>query len=156
LKLMLDTSVLLEICVPGQHREAKEWFQRILLAAPPPELLVSVLADFELRRALHRKGATKSLEHLEDVAKALRFVPVYAEATRRAARMSATAQPRISDAGAIVAVQALAEGAVLVTTDADLLAVEGLEARRWNEIDPDRLADVEPGVPPESPGSSPV
>jgi predicted nucleic acid-binding protein len=153
---MLDTGVLLEICAPGQHRAAKEWFRRILLVASPPELLVSVLADFELRRALHRKGATKSLEHLEEVAKALRFVPVDADATRRAARSSSTAQPRISDAGAIVAAQALAEGAVLVTADAELFEVEGLEVRRWNEIDPDRLADLEPGAPPESPDSSQV
>jgi hypothetical protein len=44
--------------------------------------------------------------------------------------------------GSIVAAQALAEGAVLVTTDKALHALEGLEVRHWNEIDPDRLAGI--------------
>ena len=151
MKLMLDTGVLLEICAAGQHRDAKEWFRRILLVASPPELLVSVLADFELRRALHRKGATRSLEHFEDVSKAVRLVPVLAEATRRAAALSSSAQSQLSDAGAIIAAQALADGAVLVTVDEELCAVRGLEVRHWKRIDPDRLADLEPGAPLEGP-----
>jgi len=144
-KLMLDTSVLLGVCAPGSHKDAKEWFRRLLLAPSPPELLVSVLADFELRRALHRKGATRSLEHFEDVSKSVRFVPVSAETTRRAASLSSTARLPISDADAIVAIQALEEGAVLVTTDRALGAVEGLESRHWNEIDLERLERDEPG-----------
>ena len=139
MKLMLDTDVLFEVCAPGRHEDAKEWFRRLLLAPAPPELLVSVVADFELRRALHRKGATRSLEHFEVVSKAVRFVPVSVEATRRAASLSSTAWSGLSDAAAIVAVQALVEGAMLVTADRPLPAVEGLEARRWNDIDPAQL-----------------
>lgn len=139
MKLMLDTGVLFEVCAPGRHEDAKEWFRRLLLAPAPPELLVSVVADFELRRALHRKRATRSLEHFEDVSKAVRFVPVSVEATRRAASLSSTARPELSDADAIVAIQALAEGAMLVTADRAWPAVEGLDARCWHDIDPEQL-----------------
>lgn len=139
MKLMLDTSVLLEVCAPGQHEDMKAWFRRLLLVPAPPELLVSVVADFELRRALHRKGATRTLEHFEDVSKAVRFVPVSVEATRRAASLSSSTRPEVSDAAAIVAIQALAEGALLVTADRTLPAVEGLHARHWRDIDPEQL-----------------
>lgn len=142
MKLMLDTSVLLEVCAPGRHEDAKEWFRRLLLAPDPPELLVSVVSDFELRRALHRKGATRSLEHFEDVSRAVRFVPVSVEATRRAASLSSTAGPELSDADAIVAVQALSEGATLVTADRAVPAVAGLHARHWNDIDPEPLGPL--------------
>ena len=44
-KLMLDTKVLIEVCIPGRHKDAKEWFRRLLLAPSPPELLASVISD---------------------------------------------------------------------------------------------------------------
>ena len=135
---MLDTNVLIEVCTPGRHKEAKEWFQRLLLASPPPELLVSVVVDYELRRGLEAKGAGRSLEHFEELSKSVRSVPLSAEATRSAASLSAVA--RLSDADAIIAAQALAEGAVLVTTDEAFRSVPGLEVRQWNEIDPERLS----------------
>jgi predicted nucleic acid-binding protein len=137
---MLDTNVLLEVCTPGRHKDAKKWFSRLLLVPSLPDLLVSVLVEFELRRALDSKGATKSLEHFEEMSKSLKFVPVSAEATRRAAALSSTVEPRISGADAILAAQALVEGAVLITADEGLRTVPGLEARHWNEVDPDRLA----------------
>jgi predicted nucleic acid-binding protein len=142
MKLMLDTNVLVAVCTPGRHQDAKEWFRRLLLAASPPELLVSVVADYELRRSASLHGATRSLEHFEEMAKAVRFVPLSAEATRRAASLSSSA--KLSDADAIIAAQAIEEGAVLVTTDSVFRGVEGLEARHWNEIDSDRLVDVDP------------
>lgn len=152
MKLMLDTRVLLEVCAPGRHKDTKEWFRRLLLAASPPELLVSVLTDFELRRAFHRKGATTSLEHLEHVSRSLRFVPISLEATHRAVALCATAQPPISDAGALVAAQALVEGAVLVTAEEELRAVQGLDVRDWMEVDPDLGTAVEPGGAPTREG----
>lgn len=152
MKLMLGTSVLLEVCVPGRHKDTKEWFRRLLLAASPPELLVSVLTDFELRRAFHRKGAVTSLEHLEHVSRSLRFVPISVDVTHQAVALCAAARPPISDAGALVAAQALVEGAVLVTAEEELRAVQGLDVRDWKEIDPDRGTGVEAVSAPERAG----
>ena len=49
MKLMLDTNVLVAVCAPGRHPDAKEWFRRLLLAPSAPELrpntgMVSTLA----------------------------------------------------------------------------------------------------------------
>ncbi len=139
MKLMLDTNVLVAVCTPGRHQDAKEWFRRLLLSPSPPELVVSVVSDYELRRSASLRGATRSLEHLEEMAKAIRFVPLSAEAARRAASLSSS--KNLSDADAIIAAQAIEEGAVLVTVDSVFRGVQGLEARHWNEIDPDRLVD---------------
>jgi len=144
MKLMLDTQVLVEVCTPGRFKDTKEWFRRLLLAPSPPELLVSVLADFELRRTLHRKGATKSLQHLEDLTKSLRVVPLSADAAHRAVVLASTVHPQLSDADAIVAAQAMTEGATLVTADQVLHSVPGLNARAWGEIDASEFAMAEP------------
>lgn len=145
MKLMLDTSVLLEVCAPGRYEETKEWFRRILLATSPPELLVSVLTDFELRRAFQRRGAVRSLEHLEEVSQSLRLVPLSAAATRRAASLCSTSEPPIPDVDALVAAQAVLEGAVLVTDDEGLRAVQGLDARAWQDVEPVRAIGIVPG-----------
>jgi predicted nucleic acid-binding protein len=142
-KLMLDTNVLLEICVPGRHKDAKEWFKRLLLAPSSPELLVSVVTEYELRRGLHHTGAKKSMEHFEDMSTSLRFVALSTETTRRAASLSS--QSQLSDADVIIAAQALAEGAVLVTADQVFHSVPDLTARHWTQIDPDHLEDIETG-----------
>lgn len=140
MKLMLDTNVLARLCIVGEHADAKEWFRKLLLAPCPPELLTSVLADFELRRALQRKGASTSLAHFDEIARSLRFVPVSAEATRRASSLAAArpagSQLGLSDGDAIMAAQALIEGAVLVTSDRSLRGVPDLDVRDWTEIDP--------------------
>lgn len=141
MKLMLDTRVLVEICVPGRHEDAKEWFRRLLLAAPPSELLASVVAEFELRRSLARRGAFETLEHFEHLSQSLRFVPLSVEVMRRAASLSTTMQPPPSDADAILVAQALDEDALLVTTDERLHDTQGLDVRRWAEIDPKQLPE---------------
>lgn len=134
---MFDTDVLIEVCTPGRHKQTKEWFQRLLLVSPPPELLASVVADYELRRGFEAKGAGQSLEHFEELSKSLQFVPLSTDTTRSAASLSTSAQ--LSDTHVLIAAQALAEGAVLVTADEAFRAFAGLEVRRWHEIDPERL-----------------
>jgi uncharacterized protein len=141
-KLMLDTNVLLEVCTPGRHQDAKEWFRRILLAPSPPELLASVVAVYELRGALEWKGATRSLEHFEEMSKSLRFVPLSVEVMLQAASLASktrrTRRGQLSDSDVIIAAQALVEGAIVVTADTVFHAVPGLVVRHWNEVDPDR------------------
>jgi predicted nucleic acid-binding protein len=136
--MMLDTRVVLQLCVPGRCREAKEWFRQLLRGPARPELLASVLVDFELRRGLARLGATTSMHHYTEFAKAVRFIPVSLEATRRAAELTRDAKSLedLSEADALIAAQALLEDAILVTPDRALHRVPGLDARDWSTIDP--------------------
>lgn len=140
-KLMLDTNVLARICHPNQFRDVQDWFRALLeRAGGAPELLVSVIADYELRQHLVAKGAVESLAQLDAVIGSLRCVPVNAEASRRAAELrgllSQQGATNALGADLLMAAQALIEGAVLVTSDRGLHHIPGLTAKDWSEIDP--------------------
>ena len=127
------------ICHPTKFRDVQQWFRQLLERGnTAPELLVSVLSDYELRRKLLEVNATESLEHLDALAKSLRYVPVTAEASRRAAelRHSLSGELALPDADLLVAAQAAIEGATLVTSDLALRGMPSVSARDWNEIDP--------------------
>ena len=141
-KLMLDTNVLARICHPTKFRDVQRWFQQMLEQGnAAPELLVSVLADYELRRKLLDVHAIESLKHLDTLAKYLRYVPVTAETGRRAAELrqslsGESVQKELSDADLLMAAQAVCEGAVLVTSDMVLRRIPSVSAKDWNEIVP--------------------
>jgi predicted nucleic acid-binding protein len=139
-KLLLDTNMLVRICHPTDYRDVQEWLRSLLLRGTgAPELLVSVLADYELRAVLLRRGAGASLAQLDSVARSITYVPVTAEVVRRAADISASLSPeerrRLSDADILMAAQAQAEGAILVTSDRALHHVPGLLAKEWKDIE---------------------
>jgi predicted nucleic acid-binding protein len=143
-KLMLDTNVLVRLCHPTGHREVQEWFRSLLLRGPDaPEILVSVLADYELRRTLIQRGAKASLAQLDSLAGSMTTVPITAEVVRRAAdlsacllsRLSPEARRRVSDVDILIAAQAELAGAVLVTSDRDFQAMPGVIAKDWSEIE---------------------
>lgn len=138
LKLMLDTNVLARICHPTQYRDVQGWFRSILeRGARAPEILISVIADYELRRKLLDEGAAESLLQLGELARSLRYVPLTAEASRRAAEMRHVMgkTARVSDADLLMAAQAEIEGAVLVTNDHLIQRIPGIMAKDWNEVD---------------------
>lgn len=64
MRLLLDTGVLGEICHPRRHADTRAWFRA---AATTHDLLVSELADYELRRELLRLGAVRSLARLDEL-----------------------------------------------------------------------------------------
>jgi predicted nucleic acid-binding protein len=137
---MLDTNMLVRICHPTDYRDVQEWLRSLLLrGADAPELLVSVLADYELRRALLRRGAHASLAQLDSVVRSASYVPVTAEVGRRAADISAGLSPelrrRVSDVDILIAAQAQIENAILVTSDRALHDVPGVVAKDWTEIE---------------------
>ena len=68
MKLLLDTSVLGWTCHPRKHADVRAWLRR---AVGIHELLVSEVADHELRRELLRIGATRSLAHLDELGREL-------------------------------------------------------------------------------------
>jgi predicted nucleic acid-binding protein len=141
-KLMLDTNVLARICHPTKFRDVQRWFHQMLeQGAEAPELLVSVLADYELRRKLLDVHATESLAHLDTLSKFLRYVPVTAETGRRATELRQAlsgdlTKKELSDADLLMAAQATVEGAVLVTSDTALHRIPNVCAKDWNEIGP--------------------
>jgi predicted nucleic acid-binding protein len=135
---MLDTNVLVQLCHPTRYRDVQEWFRSLLLSgADSLEILISVLADYELRRVLIRRGANASLARLDDLTRSIRYIPVTAENVRRAAEISARLAAdgqHVSDVDSLMAAQAIAEGAVLVTSDRSLQKVPGLTAKDWSEL----------------------
>lgn len=139
-KLLLDTNVLARICHPTEFRDVQEWFRSLLeRGADAPELLVSVLSDYELRRKLLDVEATESLRQLDALARTLRYLPLTAEAGQRAAELrhslKAKSARAFSDADLLMAAQAQIEGAVLVTNDPHLKRLPGIVAKDWNELE---------------------
>jgi predicted nucleic acid-binding protein len=113
---LLDTGVLGQICHPRRHQDARAWFRRAINAH---NILVSELADYELRRELLRIGAARSLARLDELGRELLFVPVSTVVWRRAAALWAqarndgnvTASPHALDGDVLLAAQALEEEA---------------------------------------------
>lgn len=139
-KLLLDTNVLARICHPTEFRDVQEWFRSLLArGADAPEILVSVLADYELRRKLLDVDATESLRQLDALARTLRYLPLTAEAGQRAAELRHALKSgparAFSDADLLMAAQAQIEGAVLVTGDLRLKQIPGVVAKDWHEFE---------------------
>jgi predicted nucleic acid-binding protein len=140
MRLMLDTSVLLKLCHPTSYGDVKDWFRTLLERGDDaPEIIISVLADYELRRALVAANALGSLQQLDEIARSLRQVPLTTEATRKATELRhgypGTKAP--PDADVLMAAQAALEDAILVTSDRDLLDLPGIAARDWHQISVD-------------------
>jgi predicted nucleic acid-binding protein len=107
-------------------------------------LLVSEIADNELRRKLLHIGSRRSLSRLDELGRELEYAPVTTADWRAAARLWAIARstgrgssaPERLEADALIAAQALSHGAVVVTPNARHFA--GIvEARHWREISAD-------------------
>jgi predicted nucleic acid-binding protein len=141
MRLILDTGVLGHVVHPRKHPEAKRWLAAIVGVH---EVLVSEVCDYELRRELIRIGALRSLDRLDELERELRYVPVTTSVWRSAAQLWAlgrragrpTADEASLDGDVLLAAQARAEDAVIVTTNArhfELFA----DARLWTEIGAD-------------------
>jgi len=121
-RLVLDTGVLGQVVHPRKHEDVRRWLAE---AVAEHEILVSELCDYELRRELLRIGASRSLAHLDELGRELRYLPVTTSTWRSAARLWAaarrdgrpTADPAALDGDVLVAAQARAEGAAVVTTN---------------------------------------
>lgn len=114
------------------------WLRSALAAR---EVLISEVADYELRRELLRIGAPRSIAHLDELARELRYVPVTTATWRAAARLWAalrqagrvTAPPEALDADVLIAAQALAEDATVVTSN--VRHFEGVvRAKEWHDV----------------------
>lgn len=123
MRLVLDTGVLGQVVHPRRYADVRAWLGS---AVEAHEVLVSEICDYELRRELLRLGASRSLSHLDELARELRYLPVTTTVWRSAARLWAmarragkpTASPGSLDGDVLLAAQARAEDATIVTTNA--------------------------------------
>lgn len=138
MRLLLDTGVVGQICHPRKHQDVRRWFAE---AVAQHEFLISEVADYELRRELIRIGASRSLMRLDELARELRYVPVTTTTWRSAANLWAwvrrTGRPTDVEAGldgdVLIAAQAIAEQAVVLTTNPRHF-VPIVRAIRWDEV----------------------
>jgi predicted nucleic acid-binding protein len=72
-RLLLDTSVLGRICHPRKHLDVRAWFLRALV---DHEMLLSEVADYELRRELLRLDSKRSIHRLDELTREIQYVPM--------------------------------------------------------------------------------
>ena len=120
MRLLLDTAVLGEVCHPRKYADVRMWLAR---AVTQHDVLLSEVADYKLRRELLRIGSHRSLGRLDELTRELTYVPMATSTWRAAAKLWATlrragtvtAAPNALDGDVLIAAQALAEGASVVT-----------------------------------------
>lgn len=120
LRLLLDTAVLGEVCHPRKYGDVRGWLARAVIHH---EILISEVADYELRRELLRIGSHHSLARLDELTRELSYIPMATSTWRAAAKLWATlrrggivtAAPTALDGDVLIAAQAIAEGATVVT-----------------------------------------
>jgi predicted nucleic acid-binding protein len=138
MKLLLDTSVVGQICHSRKHQDVRWWFAS---AVGEHDFLLSEVADYELRRELIRIRAAHSLARLDDLARELRYIPVTTATWRSAANHwawlrrtgKATASEHALDGDVLIAAQAIAEDATLVTTNPGHFSAI-VKAIEWREL----------------------
>ncbi len=148
IRLALDTSVLGLLCHPRSEegRQVARWLTQTLRDGDPDTaIFLPEIADYELRRKLihmaKKSGrlTSASLKRLDQLSRLLTFLPLDTPTIRAAAELWADARgrglPTASDAAldgdVILAVQARAVGAKVLTTNVKhlrpLVEVVGLD-----------------------------
>ena len=138
MKLLLDTGVLGQVCHPRKYSDVRAWALRAALAH---DILVPEVADYELRRELIRIGAHRSLDHLDELERELRYVPISTAVWRDAAQLWAmqrrrgrpTAGHASLDCDVLLTAQALAEGGTVITFNTRHFTGV-VEALTWQEV----------------------
>jgi predicted nucleic acid-binding protein len=153
--ILLDAGPLGLIVHPRANPEAQAcsaWLE--LLLQHDADVRIPEIADYEVRRGLPRVRATASIDRLNALRAALRYVPLRTPAMLRAAQYWAdlrhqgfkTADDRALDGDVILAAQAADIGAradlpVVVATD-NVKHLEHLcDARQWRAIGPESPPD---------------
>ncbi|MCG8424022.1 MAG: PIN domain-containing protein [Proteobacteria bacterium] len=138
MKLLLDTGVLGQVCHPRKYSDVRAWALRAALAH---DILVPEVADYELRRELIRIGAHRSLDHLNELERELRYVPISTAIWHHAAQLWAmqrrrgrpTANHASLDCDVLLAAQALAEGGTVITFNTRHFTGV-VEALTWQQV----------------------
>jgi predicted nucleic acid-binding protein len=137
--LMLDTGPLAQLVHPRFDGDFAQWFAAGVAAEQ--RFVIPEIADYELRRKLLHKEFKRSLARLDSLAASLTYLAIDTAMMRRAAELWAaarrrgrpTAPPDDLDGDVILAAQAEAIGAIVVTENLEDLA-QFVPSRRWSEI----------------------
>jgi predicted nucleic acid-binding protein len=141
-RFVLDATPLSLFCHPNRGlpevREVREWVRHQV--AVGNEVLISEIADYEVRRELLRARRAESIHRLNELRAEHRVLPMTAAVILRAAEFWAqarnagqpTAPPEALDADAILAAQAEAEGAVVITANAGHVG-RFVTAKHWRD-----------------------
>ena len=137
--IALDAGVLSQVTHPRPHPALTNWFQKILQTNVT--VFIPEIADYEVRRELLRAGKATGVARLDQLKSALAYLPVTTAVMLHAAQLWAdarnrgrpTADPSELDCDVVLAAQALAVGATVVTDNIGHLALF-VEAKRWREV----------------------
>ena len=137
--VILDSGPLGRIAHPRPNREIAEWFSGLLTSGAV--VLLSEIADYEVRRNLLLEDLTASVERLDQLKQTLTYMPLTTQVMLRAAALWAiarkqgqpTADPKALDADVILAAQAEQAGAVVATENIGHLS-RFVDARNWREV----------------------
>ena len=135
--VILDSGPLGRIAHPRPNREIAEWFSGLLTSGAV--VLLSEIADYEVRRNLLLEDLTTSVERLDQLKQT--YMPLMTQVMLRAAALWAigrkqgqpTADPKALDADVILAAQAEQAGAVVATENIGHLS-RFVDARNWREV----------------------
>ena len=136
---MLDAGVLGQAAHPRRNQAFAQWFTAIL--ATDTTVFVSEIADYEIRRELIRADRPVGLARLNALKTTLPYLPLTIPIMLRAAELWAearrrgrpTADPQALDCDVILAAQALAMDATVVTDNVGHLSLF-VEAKSWRDI----------------------
>ena len=139
--IILDAGPLGRIAHPRPNREIAEWLTGLLKAGVT--VILPEIADYEVRRNLLLEGLAQSIARLDQLKKALIYLPLTTKVMLRAAELWAearksgrpTADPKALDCDVILAAQAEQAGAIVATENVGHLSFF-VEARDWRSLCP--------------------
>lgn len=126
--------ILLDTCTASDYLRGLEPVVRRIQKAKPSALAISAVTVMELRYGANRRQSAKLTASVEAFLSGITILPFDTEDAERAgilrATMEATGQS-IALADCQIAATALTRGLTLVTSDADLRRVPGLNVVDW-------------------------
>lgn len=139
--IILDATPLGKIANPKRGIEISFWYQNILNSGK--EIIISEIADFEVRRELVLRGLTKSINSLDTLANLHPYLALNTKTMRLAAQLWAdarkkglpTADDKELDCDVLLAAQALISNSIIATENVGHLS-RYTEAKHWKDIEP--------------------
>ena len=139
IRILLDASPLSRVCHPRLSLEITTWLFGQLRAGS--EIIISEVADYEVRRELIRLGKKTSIRRLDALQQSLGYEAITTLTMRRAAELWAevrargmpTADAAALDCDVIIGAQAELLDAVVATENSKHLGLFA-DARHWRDI----------------------
>ena len=131
---LLDTNIISDMMRRPQGRANLQLEERIANSPSPVRVCTSIVVDCEVRYGLQRKTSVKLDQAYQDLLQVIEVLPLDSLITPHYARLRAhldQAGTPIGSNDTLIAAQALALGATLVTADAEFSRVPDLALENW-------------------------